>query len=367
VLSVIFAADRTRVDEMGAAQEFVQAWKTTAAEVESSNLTAFGVLLVITVVLAVFTGLRVVRPAIRRINELAAATGPVAQGDLDVRVPAEGEDEIADLARAFNSMLEQLGQSRARIEFLKRVGEWQNMARRLAHEIKNPLTPIQLAVEECAGRYGGEDPKYKKLLDTTLDIVREEVASLRRLVTEFANFARLPRADLRREDLGDFLREQLPRLRKDALLDDEEPSSIALDVDDGGMPVALDRTMFYRVLNNLVMNGLQAARDVDGGPHVWVQAHALGDGWVVEVEDNGPGIDDDLLPNVFDPYVTTKEDGTGLGLTIVKKVVIDHGGQIDARRGRRGGALFRIRLPLLGSIASEAALAQSEAAPVGGS
>ena len=247
VLSVIFAADRTRVDEMGAAQDFVKMWKTTADEFDEWSLDAFAVLLVTTVILAVFTGLRVVRPAIRRINELAAATGPVAQGDLDVRVPAEGEDEIAELARAFNSMLEQLGQSRARIEFLKRVGEWQNMARRLAHEIKNPLTPIQLAVEECAGRYGGEDPKYKKLLDTTLDIVREEVQSLRRLVTEFANFARLPRAELRREDLGDFLRDQLPRLQKEALSEDE----VSLVVDDGVMPVALDRTMFYRVLSNL--------------------------------------------------------------------------------------------------------------------
>ncbi|MEQ9323719.1 MAG: ATP-binding protein [Polyangiaceae bacterium] len=362
VLSVIFAADRTRVDEMGAAQDFVKMWKTTADEFDEWSLDAFAVLLVTTVILAVFTGLRVVRPAIRRINELAAATGPVAQGDLDVRVPAEGEDEIAELARAFNSMLEQLGQSRARIEFLKRVGEWQNMARRLAHEIKNPLTPIQLAVEECAGRYGGEDPKYKKLLDTTLDIVREEVQSLRRLVTEFANFARLPRAELRREDLGDFLRDQLPRLQKEALSEDE----VSLVVDDGVMPVALDRTMFYRVLSNLVTNGLQAAREAGEGARVRVEARAQGGGWVVEVEDNGPGIDDALLPNIFDPYVTTKEDGTGLGLTIVKKIVIDHGGQIDARLGEGGGAIFRMRLPLLGSIASEVAVAQSEPASVGG-
>lgn len=364
VLSVIFAADRTRVDEMGAAQEFVQAWKTTAEEVERPNLLAFAALLVITVVLAVFTGLRVVRPAIRRINELAAATGPVAQGDLDVRVPAEGEDEIADLARAFNSMLEQLGQSRARIEFLKRVGEWQNMARRLAHEIKNPLTPIQLAVEECAGRYGGEDPKYKQLLDTTLDIVREEVQSLRRLVTEFANFARLPRADLRREDLGDFLRDQLPRLQREAHSDGREPE-LTLDVDEGAMPVALDRTMFYRVLSNLVTNGLQASRESGREGRVRIEARAQGEGWLVEIEDDGPGIDDELLPTIFDPYVTTKEDGTGLGLTIVKKIVIDHGGQIDARRGDDGGAVFRIRLPLLGSIVSEAALDRSPAVPAG--
>ncbi|HHH28026.1 MAG TPA: two-component sensor histidine kinase, partial [Polyangiaceae bacterium] len=203
------------------------------------------------------------------------------------------------------------------------------------------------------------------LLATTLDIVREEVQSLRRLVTEFANFARLPRADLRREDLADFLRDQLPRLQKEALGDDEE-AEVTLDVEDGMMPVALDRTMFYRVLSNLVTNGLQAARGSGTAARVRIEARAHGDGWLVVIEDDGPGIDDDLLPNVFDPYVTTKEDGTGLGLTIVKKIVIDHGGQIDARRGEGGGASFRIRLPLMGSIASEVALAQSEVAPVGG-
>jgi nitrogen fixation/metabolism regulation signal transduction histidine kinase len=309
-----------------------------------------------------------VRPAIRRINELAAATGPVAEGDLAVRVPEEGADEIADLARAFNHMLEQLGQSRARIEFLKRVGEWQNMARRLAHEIKNPLTPIQLAVEECAGRYDGEDASYRQLLDTTLDIVREEVASLRRLVTEFANFARLPQADLKEGDLGAFLTEQLPRLRKDADVPEaEEASAVELELEEVAMPVALDRTMFYRVLANLVANGLQAAAESgDVTPHVQVRARPSGEGWLLEVEDNGPGIDSDLAPNIFDPYVTTKEEGTGLGLTIVKKIVIDHGGQIDVGRGSGGGSIFRIRLPSLGSSASEAALAQSVAAPVGG-
>ena len=149
VLSVVFAADRTRVDEMGAAQEFVQAYEAMASEhrgkfVDRTYLIVLAILLVTTVVLAVFTGLRVVRPAIRRINQLAAATGPVALGALDVRVPAEGRDEIAELARAFNSMLEQLGQSRARIEFLKRVGEWQNMARRLAHAIHQRVARLPL-------------------------------------------------------------------------------------------------------------------------------------------------------------------------------------------------------------------------------
>src|SRR6185369_10123519 len=137
-----------------------------------------------------------------------AATRPVAEGDLSVRVGLEGDDEVADLGRSFDRMLEELSQSRARVEFLRRMGEWQQVARRLAHEIKNPLTPIQLAVEECHRRYRGDDAEYKRLVETTLEVVAEEVGTLRRLVSEFSSFARLPTADLAPADLGAFLREQ---------------------------------------------------------------------------------------------------------------------------------------------------------------
>src|SRR4029079_18424519 len=110
--------------------------------------------------------------------------------------------------RAFNRMLGELERSRARIEFLRRIGEWQKMARRLAHEIKNPWRPSQLAVEECHRRYEGDDAEYRRILETTLEVVAEEVGSLRRLVGEFSSFARLPRAELSPGDLGEFLREQ---------------------------------------------------------------------------------------------------------------------------------------------------------------
>jgi two-component system nitrogen regulation sensor histidine kinase NtrY len=131
----------------------------------------------------------------------------VAAGNLDVRVPVTGTDELTELARVFNRMLGEMQQSRARIEYLQRIGAWQEMAQRLAHEIKNPLTPIQLAVQECHRKYAGEDPRFRALLDTTLEIVEEEVGTLRRLVGNFSSFARLPHAELREASLRDFLRE----------------------------------------------------------------------------------------------------------------------------------------------------------------
>jgi nitrogen fixation/metabolism regulation signal transduction histidine kinase len=371
MLVAVFAVKAKRIEEMEAAQQFAQAYKSFAERhrgehVQRPYLMSFAVLLGITVLFAMITAILVVRPVIQRINRLAAATKPVAEGDLSVRVDDKGKDEIGDLARAFDHMLEALGESRARIEFLKRVGEWQQVARRLAHEIKNPLTPIQLAVEECGKRYQGDDPSFKGLLRTTLDIVTEEVASLRRLVGEFAEFARLPRAALREGDLAEFLRDQQPRLEREApLVGDGQEVEVALDIADGPMPVGLDRTMFYRVLANLVANAAQAAASKsDEKPRVVVTARTDRQTCVVDVEDNGPGVPQALRDAIFDPYMTTKKGGTGLGLTIVKKVIIDHGGHVEVGDSPLGGARFRIRLPRLGTSASDAAMTQSAMSPI---
>ncbi len=364
-LELVFAADRRRLDEMDGARRFASAWRGFADEYSGaltgrSYLATFAALFAITLLLAVIVGILVVRPVIQRIHHLAEATRPVAEGDLSVRVQDDGKDEIAYLGYAFNRMLEQLGRSRARIEFLKRMGEWQQMARRLAHEIKNPLTPIQLAVEECHRRYDGDDPKFRKMLDTTKDIVIEEVESLRRLVSEFAAFARLPRAALGEGDLGDFLREQQPRLSREDDVADDDDVELTIAIEAGELPVAIDRTMLYRVLRNLVSNGIQAAKADHDSARIKISAQSGDDGYLLEVEDDGPGIPPKLGATVFDPYVTTKQEGSGLGLAIVKKIVIDHGGQIDFDDSPMGGARFRIWLPKLGSEASFAALARSE-------
>jgi nitrogen fixation/metabolism regulation signal transduction histidine kinase len=374
ILVATFAADDRRRREMDEAQKFSQMYKSLSkkhrAEIlEKPHLRGFAGLLSLTVIFAVIMGVVVVRPLIRRIQTLADATRPVAEGDLSVRVDDVGRDELADLARAFNQMLGQLGQSRARIEFLKRVGEWQQMARRLAHEIKNPLTPIQLAVEECHRRYPGGDENYEKLLATTLDIVVEEVASLRRLVGEFAAFARLPRADLHREDLRTFLEEQRPRVEGElrALAEAADAElDLEYEVGSGEMEVGLDRTMLYRVLSNLVANAAQATLADDGQGKVRVCATRHDDHCELVVEDDGPGIPDNKRQSIFDPYMTTKTDGTGLGLTIVKKVIIDHGGHIDVDTSPLGGARFCVHLPLWGTSAAEAVLSQAEAYPISG-
>ena len=343
-LELVFAADRRRLDEMEGAKRFADAWQVFADEYSGdlssrSYIGTFAVLFVITLVLAVIVGILVVRPVIQRIHQLAEATRPVAEGDLTIRVQDDGKDEIAYLGYAFNRMLEQLGRSRARIDFLKRMGEWQQMARRLAHEIKNPLTPIQLAVEECHRRYDGDDAKFKNMLDTTKDIVIEEVESLRRLVSEFAAFARLPRAALGEGDLGGFLREQKPRLLREEIADDDDVE-LTIEIEEGELPVAIDRTMLYRVL---VESGGQCQSKPPKPDHDSakrsrsrrLRGRRLS---CCRSRTTARGSHPSWALTVFDPYVTTKQEGSGLGLAIVKKIVIDHGGQIEVDEGPLGGA-----------------------------
>lgn len=370
-LVALFAADKSHFDELGEMSQFVDTYKQIERRREAderSYLLAFTVLLGITIVAAIGVGTFLARGVSARIAELARATQLVGEGDLSIRVPEGGGDEIADLAGAFNRMLGEVESSRARIEYLQRISAWQEMARRLAHEIKNPLTPIQLAVQEIHRRYAGAEPEYRRLLDTTLEIVEDEVGTLRRLVGEFSDFARLPQASLEHADLAEFLREQAARFGIRGA--DRDSGEVALDellslgqvadidvefvLPAGPCEALIDHQMLRRVLFNLIRNAAQALLGHGPSPaRVLVRLTPTREFWNLDVEDNGPGIPVELRETVFDPYVTTKDDGTGLGLSIVKKIVIEHGGTIRADQSPLGGARLRVRLPKLGTRAAE--------------
>lgn len=362
----VFAAPRARLDDVGRAAEFTRAYRAIErqrVDVERIYLIAFAALLGTTMALSAVLGTLLARSVTKRIRALSDVTREVAAGNLAARVTDSGEDEIAELGQAFNRMLVEVEGSRARIEFLRRMGAWQDMARRLAHEIKNPLTPILLAVEECHRRYRGDDPGYRRIIDLTQEIVSEEVATLRRLVTEFSSFARMPHAELEKGDLRAFLLDQERHL---TLEDDREETAGLLDgidfsvrVPDHALPVALDPQMLHRVVVNVVGNAAQAIRERSPHGRIEVVASEERGFVVIDVDDNGPGIDPPLRDRVFDPYVTTKADGTGLGLAIVKKIIVEHGGMVEVADGKLGGARVRIRIPLLGTSASDAALQDS--------
>jgi len=356
-LVAVFAADKARFEELSEASQFVESYRQIErrrASDEQSYVLAFAALLGLTILLAVAVGSSVARDVARRVVGLEQATQRVAAGDLSVRVPETRDDELGALAREFNRMLAEVETSRARIEYLQRISAWQEMARRLAHEIKNPLTPIQLAVQEIHRRYEDDNAEFQKLLDTTLEVVEDEVGTLRRLVGEFSDFARLPQAELEPEDLSEFLRElsERPLLADDERRSDLGPPAsgpqIDFEIPQGPSRASIDRQMLRRVLINLVRNAAQALSGAKRAGRVLVRLSREGDSYCLDVEDDGPGIPVELRQAIFDPYVTTKTEGTGLGLAIVKKIVVEHRGTIAAEESPLGGARLRVRLPALG-------------------
>jgi nitrogen fixation/metabolism regulation signal transduction histidine kinase len=353
-VQVTVAADAAAFREHQEAGELVEVYGRLlagATYVSSFYVGIYIAFLLSVIVVALAVGIIVSRRVTRRVAILAEATERVGRGDLSVEVATDGRDEVAELTRAFNAMVRDIRESRDRIEYLQRIGAWQELARRLAHEIKNPLTPIQLAVQEVHRTYKGDDPRYRRVLDDTAAIVEEEVATLRRLVGEFSEFARLPVATLEPAELGGFIRDSVRGLDPAALMpadaSDVEPPALVLELPTEPMWARIDAQMLRRALDNLVRNAVQAVAGArpEGGGRVVVAARRDGHHALIEVRDDGPGIPPDERARVFDPYYTTKSDGTGLGLAIVKKVVLEHGGSIDCAAAPEGGASFAVRLP----------------------
>jgi signal transduction histidine kinase len=210
-------------------------------------------------------------------------------------------------------------------------------------------------VQEVHRSYTGDDAVYRRRLDDAAAIVQEEVATLRRLVGEFSEFARLPEVHVVDADLNQFVREaerSLNGLQEELGTGSKRsaPTEVRVQLSESSLPVRIDAMMLRRCLDNLVRNAMQAIRHHghDSVGHVRIRTRLIENRAVLEVSDDGPGISRDDRLRVFDPYFTTKVEGTGLGLAIVKKIVIEHGGEVLCRDGDLGGATFEIRIPIRG-------------------
>ncbi|HEX2678728.1 MAG TPA: ATP-binding protein, partial [Polyangiales bacterium] len=334
--------DYQRAGEVG---EVFRTLKAGSDYVSGFYLAVYIALLLSVIIVALGIGFTLSRRVTRRVSQLSEATARVGAGDLTVNVPVSELDEVGDLTRAFNDMVRDMRESRERIEYLSRIGAWQEFAKRLAHEIKNPLTPIQLAVQEVHRSYKGDDARFRRTLEDARAIVEEEIATLRRLVSELSEFARLPEVHLAPADLGVFVREAVENPFRHDDQDEADAVNVKFEVPSGALPVQIDNMLLKRCLDNLVQNASQAIRNAQGSGTVLVVARAEDSHAILEVRDSGPGVPEDARERVFDPYYTTKSEGTGLGLAIVKKIVLEHGGEIECRQAPEGGACFRIELP----------------------
>jgi nitrogen fixation/metabolism regulation signal transduction histidine kinase len=351
-LRLTFAVSSTLQDEYQDAEKTIEKLQVAAqvrTAVPNADRNAFIVMIVLASVIVVVLGYIVSRRIItRRVESLVTTARRVSDGHVDARVDLAGNDEMAELGGAFNTMLDDLAQTRSQIEYLQRIGAWQDVARRLAHEIKNPLTPIQLAVQQTVAMYKGDDERFKKQLTEAKRIVEEEIESLTRLVDTFRTLGQLPKVAKAPIALADLLDE----LRLDPTFAEK------LDLRPPAQPVTVraDKLLLKRVLANLVENGIHAGQEAGGDGKVVVAwaANPRGDSVTITIDDRGKGVADADREKIFEPYVTTKSTGTGLGLAIARKIAIEHGGDLALapQRAPTGGARFVVSLPLRGPDAS---------------
>ncbi len=294
----------------------------------------YGVILLVALLVALFMAERMASP----VRHLAGAAVAVAGGDWEVQLRRETGGEIGRLIDSFNLMVSRLESQRRRLLDMEKIVGWREMARHLAHEIKNPLLPIRLAVQEMRDQYPGGDDAYREFLLESTRIVEDELGHLQRLVREFSTFAKMPGLS---PATG-----SLQRLVSDlAKLYPQTETGIIADPTLPEFP--FDSDQMRRVFVNLFEN----SRSVS--PHgvetkVTIELKRRSDDAVIVFSDNGPGIPAEAIPRIFDPYFTTRRTGTGLGLALVKSIVLMHRGTIDVESPAGGGAVFTVTLPLSG-------------------
>jgi len=254
------------------------------------------------------------------IEKLAEATKIVAGGALNYRVRIKSGDELEELADSFNTMTEKLKAATEKIKRVERLEAWQEMARRLAHEIKNPLTPIKLSAERLQYAYAYKKDDFEAILDKTTNTVINETRRLENLVNEFSKFARLPQPHLIRKNIIETVRECV-----DFFVSAYPDFVFECDYDPGQVWIDYDSDQIKQVIINIISNAIEACHNCE--KHVTIVSSAV-NRFILAIEDHSGGIPDTIGDKIFEPYFTTKENGTGLGMAIAERIVVEHGGNL---------------------------------------
>ena len=295
--------------------------------------------LVLSTLFVFLVSLRISRSLTAPLKDLGIATRRVAQGDLEYRVDYPRHDAIGFLVDNFNRMTDELSRSRTKLYNAERIAAWQEVARRLAHEIKNPLTPIRLVAERILRQSNKEGVEILPLVKNALPTILSEVHVIQELVDEFSAFAKLPSIHLKSMDADRFFSEVVSSYNDEA--------GVRIEYIPAGCPVflSIDAAQMRRVCSNLFQNSLRAVKGKSDA-QITLQIRCTGDNARIAVRDNGHGIPEEIRENIFQPYFTASDGGTGLGLAIVQKIIVEHRGSIWFRSVHGEGTTFYIELPL---------------------
>jgi two-component system nitrogen regulation sensor histidine kinase NtrY len=305
-------------------------------DISRQNAFLFGlfaiVLLVILVVATTFAN-RIAAP----VHSLTQATKRVAQGDLDVRFKLpESEGEVGELMRSFETMTTDLKRNRESLIRFERELAWKEMARQVAHEIKNPLTPMKLSIQHLRQTYKDKAPDFDRILEEVSTTIIAQVEALSRIASEFSHFGRMPKAQLERCDVHAVIKEAV------ALFGTEGAIQIETGLYAEAAYVLADHEELRRAFINIIRNGIQAMNNVG---RMLIATSNEKKQVVISFRDFGGGIPPDVRDRLFQPNFSTKTDGMGLGLAIVKQTIDDLGGTIDVESEMEKGTLVTLRIP----------------------
>jgi nitrogen fixation/metabolism regulation signal transduction histidine kinase len=259
-------------------------------------------------------------------------------------VPERSRDEVGQLARSFNHMTAQLVSQRESLIQTERVAAWRELARRLAHELKNPLFPLQLTVENLIRARALAPEEFDEVFRESTHTLGMEIANLKTIIARFSDFSKMPKPELEHLNAKDVI-ERVRSLYETAGATadaDQQPIRFELDLAPEPMPLHVDPELLHRALSNLVLNAMDAMPD---GGTLTLAAKPLDSHIEIRVSDTGAGLTPEECERLFTPYYTTKQHGTGLGLAIVQSVIADHAGTIAVESRPAGGATFIITLP----------------------
>jgi nitrogen fixation/metabolism regulation signal transduction histidine kinase len=309
--------------------------------------------LLLLVVVVILTGVVLANALAQPIAQLRQGLEAVGEGRFTRSLSVDTRDEIGDLVQTFNEMRDQLAESRRKLARQERELAWREMARQVAHEIKNPLTPMKLSIQHLRRAFtradsATESSQFAEEFDRITSTLIEQVESLVRIADEFSTFARLPTRVPEPVDLTEVIEEAASLMEEEAANHD----ALTLDLPDEPLVVEADREELRRTYINLLKNALQAIPDDrEGRVRVTARRGAERNGEAPsvysEVIDNGTGIPPDVQDKVFEPNFSTKTSGTGLGLAIAQKSIDELGGEIGYETTEGEGTTFWIRLPLV--------------------
>jgi len=306
--------------------------------IRSAALMVGGGGILLAILLSSWAAARVTRP----VERLAHAAQEVAVGNWNARVEVLGDDELGQLADSFNRMTTELLGQRERLVQAERVAAWRELARRLAHELKNPLFPLQLTVENLVRARQQNPEQFEEVFRESSRTLLAEIANLKGIIGRFSEFSKMPQPQLQRVQVNEVIRGvvQLFQAQLEAL--GRAKINCEVQLDPQLEPIAGDADLLHRAISNLVLNAMDA---MPQGGGLTLRTRDQDGKVLIEVADTGSGLTPEECDRIFTPYYTSKQHGTGLGLAIVQSVVSDHGGSIRVQSELGRGTTFVIELP----------------------